>query len=115
MNITDLIVNSPNGGTASLVDGELPVTGYFVGGVVSSLILDSVDRDEIEVFVTYLLAGTSAEYVGWWVDSETGKLYVDGVSWYTYQERAAWVAGRRHEIAFWDIEQELEIRLAEGV
>lgn len=116
MEIVEQIFASPEGGTASLTGKELPTTGYFVGGLVSPLILDETSdaaeaRDEIEGFVAYLAESTDAEYVGWWADEETGKVWVDGTDWYSTEVRAAGIGRQRHEIAVYDIANERELRL----
>lgn len=116
MNIVEQIFASPEGGTASLNGGKLPVYGYFVGGLVSPLILDGTSdaagaRDEIEAFVAYLAESTDAGYAGWWTDEETGKVYVNGVDWYGSEMRAADIGHQRREIAVYDIADQRELRL----
>lgn len=112
--IVDRIIENPEGGTAHLQGAELPGTGYYVGGVVSSLILDqptSRTDGDIEAFVAYIaLDGNIAEYVGWWVDDETGKLYVDATTWHADYDEAERVTRERNEIAFYDIERQREFR-----
>jgi hypothetical protein len=113
VSITDRILAEPEGGTASLGAHEVPTTGYFVGGVVASLVLDmptSHSDAKIHEFVGRLFRTLDAEYVGWWVDGETGKLYVDGTSWHADYDEAESVCRQRHEIAFYDIENQRDFR-----
>lgn len=117
MNITQQIIENPKGGTVSLEGHELPVTGYFVGGIVSSLIIDedalAADaQDNIGTFVDYLTDTVAADYVGWWTDEDTGALYVDGTTWHETEFEAGKVGRERHEIAIYDIARERELRLA---
>lgn len=113
MDITSQIVENIEGGTVSLEGRDLPTTGYFVGGVVSPLVLpgDFLVASEIDYFVSYLtLDGNVAEYVGWWTDSDDGKLYIDGTTWHADYDEAERICRERNEIAFWDIERAREFR-----
>jgi hypothetical protein len=118
MNITQKILANPDGGTVKAADpGQtLPTTGYFVGGVVSSLIIDEnaliPDQEEcIETFVAYLIEYVAdADYIGWWTDAETRDLYVDGTTWFADYNEAEQATRDRGEIAFWDIERNREFR-----
>lgn len=119
MNIAEQIMASPVGGTLRLGGGELPIYGYFVGGVVRPLVAELGDRpsdtlDNIKFFVGNLAEDTQAlrsvRYIGWWTDEETGKLYVDGTSWHADYNEAERACRERGEIAFWDIERQREFR-----
>ena len=66
---------------------------------------------DVEVFATYLAEVIGAHYLGWWADSETGKVWVDGTTWYGDLAEAARVGRYRNEIAIYDIEAQAEIRL----
>jgi hypothetical protein len=116
--IADKIMNSPSGGTISLRGEDLPKTGYFVGGLVSPLIIPSPlefapdAKWEIEVFVSYLTESTDASYVGWWTDDETDNLWIDGTSWHPTELLAGNVGRERREIAVYDIAGQREVRLA---
>jgi hypothetical protein len=113
------ITASPEGGTSSLRDHVvgLPTHGYFVGGLVSPLIIDDVDlitqddRWNLEMFASYLIETVGAEYLGWWTDSETGKVWVDGTTWHSDLDEAAWTGRGRSEIAIYDVAAQAEIRL----
>lgn len=110
-NIVSRIIESPEGGTAHLAGWDLPAHGYFVGGAGAVLVFPSpetMDRALIRMFCER----AQSSWVGWWTDEETGKVYVDQTDWLTAQDLAARAARRRHEIAFWDIGREREIRVA---
>ena len=116
MSIVQQITRNPEGGTVAIVGTTLPKTGYFVGGIVASLIVDTDpgwahdSRPEIEFFVNYLTERVGAGYVGWWTDEETGKVYIDGTTWHETYDEAERVTRERNEIAFWDIERQREFR-----
>lgn len=109
--LTTNILDTPAGGTAP-VRGEapLPAFGYFVGGVVSALIVEPSElasdeaRSMIDLFVNYLRTLRAAPYVGWWTDEETGKLYVDATEHHWTYEAAEAACRDRNEIAFYCIE-----------
>lgn len=104
------IIDNPEGGTLDLRGFPLPDNGYFVGGACPPLVFDSAD-DMTYVALGAFIGHLRSAYVGWWTDEETGKVYVDGTDWYGTEHVAATVARERHEIAFWDIGAEREIRL----
>jgi hypothetical protein len=121
MNIVETILGNPQGGTVKLGGGDLPVTGYFVGGVVNPLLIEPDDRpedvrDNLKFFLEYLAEDTEAvrsvQYVGWWTDEETGRLWVDGTSWHETEYEARRTGWERREIAIFDIERDRELRLA---
>lgn len=118
MNITQTIAASPEGGTVSLIGEDLPTTGYFVGGMVSPLVLgNGIDFTpdalfEIDVFVDYVRTRVGAEFIGWWTDEETGKVWIDATDWYETEFRAGRAGRRRREIAIFDIARQCELRLA---
>ncbi len=108
--LTIRIQENREGGTVHLSDeGPLPTTGYFVGGVVSALIIepsefDTEEADQmVQSFLIYLKSQNLAPYVGWWTDEETGKLYVDATTWYRHYDVAESACRSRNEIAFYDI------------
>jgi len=111
------IVENVDGGTIALIGDawstEVPEDGYFVGGASDTLILSGTpgltDRPVIEAFVDGLTTG----YVGWWIDTDTGKFYVDGSTWHAEYDVAESACRRRGEIAFWDIERGREFRPVE--
>lgn len=102
------------GGTVDRT-GELATheTGYYVGGLFTPLVFDSadeVDRGEIAWWV----GNHYANHYGVWTDSETGKVYIDAVT-YLMTESYALLAGReRGELAIWDVKNGVEIRCEEA-
>lgn len=93
----------------------LPTTGYFVGGVGKPLVFDSredANTPDALARIAAFIDAQCAEYIGWWADSETGKVYVDGTSWFRLASEASEAAFQRHEIAFWDIDGACEWRFA---
>lgn len=106
----DRIVSNPVGGTAHLVGRSLPTDGYFVGGAGSALVFRTageVDR----YLATQFMLRASAPYVGWWIDQETRKLYIDQVEWFPFLVDARREAAHLGEIAFWDIAAGREVRV----
>lgn len=92
-------------GTISLTGAELPTRGYYVGGVVPSLV------DPLNVFqVADFIESADAEYVGIWTDTDTGTVYVDLSDWTPSESNALAMGRERGEIAIWDIEGCREIR-----
>jgi hypothetical protein len=110
--ITDKIMtglaNGETGGTFNVNGRALPTDGYFVGGVVPSLI--NPTRDKIAEFVEF----APADYVGYWEDSTDYALYVDAVTWVRTEREAERLATLRGEIAYWDIRAEDEVRVRES-
>lgn len=104
------IPDAPQGGTVRLSDEPLPSSGYWVGGGGQELIYDSLVTlrgSEVRAFV----AACPTDYVGWWVDSETGRIHLDWVDWTGSRTGAHWLGRQRGEIAIWDIANAKEIRL----
>lgn len=122
MNIAELtnqILSYPSGGTARTDGRPTPTTGYFVGGAGRALAFELKDgalgaawaRDGIQEFLTGIeLDGVM--YVGWWTDSETGKLWLDTVTWTANYNQAEQWCTDREEIAFYDIARAREVRPA---
>lgn len=117
MDFTQRILDTPSGGTIHLGGDNLPVTGYYVGGVVSPLILEPDDspadqREALDEFIAYLNGPTvGAPFLGWWTDEETGKVWVDGTTWHETEAEAGRIGLERREIAIFDIERDRELRL----
>lgn len=105
------IPEAPTGGTVRLSGGSLPSSGYWVGGAGGqTLVYDSfvvMSGPEVVAFV----AACPTDYVGWWVDSETGKIHVDHVEWFPEESDAMIFAASWSEIAIYDISNAKEIRL----
>lgn len=109
LRVTREILNAPDGGTYDTWEGVIPSTGYWVGGESSTLTFRSslhIDSATLDAFVQ----NAPSRYVGWWTDSETGKVWVDTVSWAGKLGEAYRLAVCRGEIAFWDIASDAEIR-----
>ena len=115
--ILSAVRGGSEGGTFPLASESLPDTGFYVGGVISSLILvpgDTSATEELadtEVFVAELQR-LGVGYVGHWTDEDDGRVYIDGVEHHTTEFAAASVARERHEISIWDIANNRELRLA---
>lgn len=111
LDIVATILASPEGGTLRLDGGSLPTEGYFVGGIVSALIYQGDDESDIAEFAAYLHELTDAEFIGWWTDQETGQLWIDGSDHFLLEPTARIHGSARKEIAIFDIENQVEIRL----
>lgn len=79
--------------------------GYYVGGVVPSLVNPS--EDDLTIF----LATCETDHVGLWRDRETGNVFVDSVDWISDERYAVRLAQVRNELAVWDITRNSEIRV----
>lgn len=100
-------------GTIDTLCSDLPKRGYFVGGFGSPLVFDSTEEANRSAALTAIhdyVRNTPARYVGWWTDSGTGKVYVDGSTWHTEYAEAEQVCRERGEIAFWSIADQREFR-----
>jgi hypothetical protein len=108
------IMASPEGGTVSRTEREEPTYGFFVGGHGQPIVFSAGSEftPDLERQIIDWLRKCSAPFVGWWTDGETGKLYLDGSDWIEAQFTAAQVARLRKEIAFWDIGNDRELRVA---
>ena len=118
--LADGLASTPAGGSIPLWSDELPTTGYVVGGVVSSLVLPSVDtlllwdRTDYDLILPWLsdhadqLAG--ADTLGWWIDSETDRAYVDASTVVDDLATAVQLGRERGEIAVWSLGESREYR-----
>jgi len=109
---TALFSNMNTGGTVRASDGLLDPKGegYYVGGLVPSLVFDSiqdVDRGEL----AWWIGMHPFNYYGVWTDSEDGKVYFDAVSHFRTLQASLFVGRQRGEIAIWDIANGKEIRV----
>lgn len=108
--VSATLPDTPQGGTVRLSPLPLPTCGYFVGGGGRELVYDSfvtLDGPEVAAYV----AACPTDYVGWWMDSETGKIHIDWVDWTGSRSGAHWLGRQRGEIAIYDIANAKEIRL----
>jgi hypothetical protein len=106
------IIKQPVGGTIPIRGHALPEHGYMVGGGWPPVVFQP-ERTAVEIrsrLSTYIMR-LPTPYVGWWVDSRSGRLYVDGSDWFAVREDAERVARGRGELAFWDLSADAEIRL----
>lgn len=104
-------------GTLSVDGGEPAAAGYYVGGAAAPLVFESLtdaNRPSALGDIIEFLKSAETPFVGWWTDSETGKVYVDATTWHGSLGLATQAALERGEIAFWDIAHEVEIRLSES-
>lgn len=115
--ITGQILSTPDGGTVRRDGRPLPTDGYFVGGAGRAAEIDleggAVGALEALKLITSFLRGVEldgAMYVGWWVDTETGKLWLDTTTWTANYNQAEQWCTDRGEIAFWDIARAREFR-----
>lgn len=104
---TQQILDNPSGGTVSLDGQPLPAYGYFVGGRITSLIIDLGDPAQpgadIDNFVKEVESLPDTSYLGWWTDEESGALYVDATTWVPDVDKALRLGEERGEIAIFDI------------
>ena len=110
--IFNCIVDSKDG-TLDVMGYALPDNGYFVGGEGAPLVFESAEeanRPEAMRKISAFVDRTRARFIGWWTDSETGKVYVDGTTWFAVRSEAMRTSRERQEIAFWDIAGQSEIR-----
>lgn len=96
------IIANPEGGTAHLVRSLLPTDGYFVGGAGTGLVFAKGATPDRYMLIQLMLRATS-EYVGWWTDPESGRLYVDGATWVGSRSEANRMCVERGELAFYSI------------
>lgn len=99
------------GGTFTLDGTETPTTGYFVGGVVPSLVIRNAREGfHYEIIRQFVLDAPDGSMVGFWFDGDTGTCYVDVVDHVITEEFAKGVGRARGELAVWDIANAREIR-----
>lgn len=111
MNLSDMIIKAPEGGTFDLTRRELPTFGYYVGGAAAPLIIQGEVTPAVARTIESFALEAPAAFVGWWTDSETGLLYVDATDWYASHDVAYRQSEARREIAFWDISAQQEVRV----
>lgn len=118
--LADGLASSPAGGSIPLWSDALPSTGYVVGGVVASLVLPSPDvllwwdRTDFDVVLSWLSDHAdqlaAADTLGWWVDSETDRAYVDASTVVADLATALALGRDRGEIAVWSLGESREYR-----
>ncbi len=100
-------------GTLDIMGYDLPQNGYFVGGEGPALVFESTEEANTPTALKEIIEfveSSRARFIGWWADSETGKVYVDSTTWFAIRDYAAATARARGEIAFWDVAGSAEIR-----
>ena len=113
MNIFQAIKDSPEGGTVGLDGRPVPQYGFFVGGHGDPAVFSAGTEftPDLERQISDWIRKSNAPYVGWWTDSEGGKLYLDGSDYIESEFTAIQIGELRKEIAIWDIGREQELRL----
>lgn len=110
--IIDRIAGAPAGGTLPIRGHVVPAMGYMVGGGWPPVVFQPEwSAEEIRSRLEAYIMRLPTPYVGWWIDSRSGRLYVDGSDWFAVREDAERVARGRGELAFWDLSAGDEIRL----
>ena len=105
------IAEGEHGGTFTLDGSETPTTGYFVGGVVPSLVIRKAREGfHYEIIREFVLDAPDGSMVGFWFDGDTGACYVDVVDHVILEEFAKSVGRARGELAIWDVANAEEIR-----
>lgn len=112
------------GSTQSARGDKVPDTGYMVGGVVDSLMLDALlIRDPGHFFVVYNMiqrwvndnfarATDPGAFLGGWIDTEENIAYIDLSLHILDRETAILMAKEFEELAIWDLEKGEEIRVS---
>ena len=118
--LADGLASTPTGGSIPLWSDALPSAGYVVGGVVSSLVLPSIDvllwwdRTDYDVILSWLSDHAdqlaAADTLGWWVDSKTDRAYVDASTVVPDLATAVRLGRERGEIAIWSLGESCEYR-----
>lgn len=105
-----------DGGTISMEMGPAPTSGYMVGGVTAELTIEPDDTradwyDKLSRWVGDVTEKHHGHYVGFWRDSETGRVHIDVSERVTLRSYAMELAEARNEIAVWDLYNSEEIRV----
>lgn len=82
-----------------------PKTGFIVGGVTPTIIVDADKDAMVRAICTHMV--NDHPMVGTWLND--GKIHVDAVEWIEDRERALEVAKERGEIAIWDCAETKEV------
>lgn len=109
------LARNGSGGTVSLNGLPLPITGYFVGGRIPSLIMDVAEVEShgqhvatLQDLITFI-ARAGTPYIGAWRHGD--EIHFDAVNWYAELSMACTVGRIRGELAIWEIHNAREIRL----
>lgn len=103
-----------NGGTV-FADTLAPVsTGFVVGGRWGAIVIEpeadcrQARESAFEAVRASCAPGLS---VGWWLDTETGRVWVEAVDVVDTRPEALALAQARGELAIFDLSTEMEVRL----
>lgn len=108
--IVDGAATAPGGGSITTTGAPVPGAGYVVGGVVPSLVTEAAPTaDEVTAWILATDAHR-AGVLGWWVDTDTGRTYVDASDVVSGRAAALELATARGELAVWDLAAAAEVR-----
>lgn len=101
-----------NGGTV-LSDTLAPVTsGFVVGGRWGAIVIEpGADCRQARESAFEAVRASGAPVVGWWLDTETGRVWVEAVDVVDTRPKALALAQARGELAIYDLSTEVEVRL----
>jgi len=119
--LTELVLN---GGSTRNLQGETTSTGYAVGGQAEPLIFDAVDLiagsgtdiDKIHTLIGEWIERTpiltvDGTYIGAWLDTMSGKVWLDATRVWPNCTEAKRDARSRKELAIYDLAKGEEIRI----
>jgi len=98
-------------GTVDAEGGPVPTDGFYVGGVVKSLVFDSVSSIDVGE-LGWFVGLNSARHYGVWADQRDGQIYFDVVDHVETLADALYLGRERGEIAIWDIAASEEVLCA---
>ena len=106
-----LITDARRNGGATLdpITMSAPHSGYMVGGLVPSLVTDAPKPSAVADWIADSWA--MGEYVGSWLDPETGLMHFDISTHVRDRDLAIALGERRQEIAIFDLNTMSDIRL----
>ena len=84
-----------------------PLTGFFVGGLAPTKIVNPVQDEVILALCELILAGN--DIVGTWLHE--GQVHCDATEWIEDKDEALTIGKERGEIAIWDVGNDTEIVL----
>lgn len=106
-----------DGGSYRIDTTDAPTTGYVVGGVTASLVVDPNAESNFDLYyrltdwTRFVVATFPDSLVGFWRDDATGLYHFDVSDHIATESEAAALGRERGEIAIWDIDNASEIRL----
>lgn len=99
------IRNGEVGGTYANNGTTAPTDGYWVGGIVPSLVNPSASQ------IVEFVESTDATYFGFWFDITDNALYVDAVTYTPIERFARRLSALRNEIAYYNSTTNQEVRV----